>query len=67
LGISRCYLHRLLNQLNVSEGPEEEAELLEDEVQVEASADELPAAGSAAVARGNAVPGRPFRSSMRIT
>ena len=30
LGISRCYLHRLLNQLNVAEGAEEEAELQED-------------------------------------
>ncbi len=30
LGISRCYLHRLLNQLNVTEGAEEEAELQED-------------------------------------
>ncbi len=30
LGISRCYLHRLLNQLNVVDGPEEEAELQED-------------------------------------
>ena len=30
LGISRCYLHRLLNQLNVAGGPEEEAELQED-------------------------------------
>jgi two-component system, NtrC family, response regulator HydG len=30
LGISRCYLHRLLNQLNVADGAEEEAELQED-------------------------------------
>jgi two-component system, NtrC family, response regulator HydG len=30
LGISRCYLHRLLNQLNVEGGGEEEAELQED-------------------------------------
>src|SRR5205814_7678857 len=30
LGISRCYLHRLLNQLNVLEGAEAEAELQED-------------------------------------
>ena len=30
LGISRCYLHRLLNQLNVMEGVEEEPELQED-------------------------------------
>jgi DNA-binding NtrC family response regulator len=63
LGISRCYLHRLLNQLNVAEGPEEEAEL-----QGGVSADEqdtVPAAAPAA-ARTDAVPGRPFRSSMRI-
>src|SRR5215467_11294372 len=30
LGISRCYLHRLLNQLNVGIDTEEEAELQED-------------------------------------
>src|SRR5215472_5922628 len=30
LGISRCYLHRLLNQLNVEGEAEEEAELQED-------------------------------------
>jgi hypothetical protein len=30
LGISRCYLHRLLNQLNVLEGADSEAELQED-------------------------------------
>jgi hypothetical protein len=30
LGISRCYLHRLLNQLNVVEGAQEEPELQED-------------------------------------
>jgi hypothetical protein len=30
LGISRCYLHRLLNQLNVAAGAEEEAELQEE-------------------------------------
>jgi transcriptional regulator with PAS, ATPase and Fis domain len=30
LGISRCYLHRLLNQLNVAGGAEEEAELQEE-------------------------------------
>jgi len=35
LGISRCYLHRLLNQLEVGEGREEEPELQE--------AEELPA------------------------
>jgi two-component system, NtrC family, response regulator HydG len=40
LGISRCYLHRLLNQLNVSDGAEEEAELQEDLVdRVDESAD----------------------------
>jgi transcriptional regulator with PAS, ATPase and Fis domain len=31
LGISRCYLHRLLNQLNVGVGTAEEAESQEDE------------------------------------
>jgi len=30
LGISRCYLHRLLNQLNVAEAAGAEAELLDD-------------------------------------
>ena len=30
LGISRCYLHRLLNQLNVAEGREEEPEMQEN-------------------------------------
>ena len=30
LGISRCYLHRLLNQLNVEQGAEEAAELQEE-------------------------------------
>src|SRR5204863_10147269 len=30
LGISRCYLHRLLNQLHVLEGAEAEAELQEE-------------------------------------
>jgi DNA-binding NtrC family response regulator len=30
LGISRCYLHRLLNQLDVADRAEEEAELQED-------------------------------------
>jgi two-component system, NtrC family, response regulator HydG len=35
LGISRCYLHRLLNQLNVAEGAEEEAELQEAELYVQ--------------------------------
>lgn len=32
LGISRCYLHRLLNQLEVGEDREEEAELQEENV-----------------------------------
>jgi DNA-binding NtrC family response regulator len=36
LGISRCYLHRLLNQLNVTEGAEEEPELQEDLLEVSA-------------------------------
>jgi len=43
LGISRCYLHRLLNQLNVAGGAEEEAELQEEVggvPQLESEADE---------------------------
>jgi DNA-binding NtrC family response regulator len=49
LGISRCYLHRLLNQLNVLEGAEEEAELQEAEMDlgVEPAS---PRAGSARMA-----------------
>jgi len=34
LGISRCYLHRLLNQLSVAEAGEEEAELQEGDVEI---------------------------------
>jgi len=39
LGISRCYLHRLLNQLNVVEGAESEPELQEDLLDAEADAE----------------------------
>jgi len=34
LGISRCYLHRLLNQLSVAEAGEEESELQEGDVEM---------------------------------
>ncbi len=34
LGISRCYLHRLLNQLSAAEAGEEEAELQEGDVEI---------------------------------
>jgi len=47
LGISRCYLHRLLNQLNVAEGAEEEPELQEDLLdETETDADVEAAAGA---------------------
>ena len=50
LGISRCYLHRLLNQLNVEGGAEEEAELQEEVGGVEeveaVESEERPAARS---------------------
>jgi len=41
LGISRCYLHRLLNQLEVVDGAEEEAELQED-IEAENEAKDTP-------------------------
>src|SRR5207244_2151748 len=68
LGISRCYLHRLLNQLSVAEGAEgeeEEAEL-QEEVSGELVREEEEPAIAPAAARTDAVPVRPFRSSMRI-
>jgi DNA-binding NtrC family response regulator len=48
LGISRCYLHRLLNQLNVTEGAGTEAELLEsdgDELAEDDPIENIPSAG----------------------
>lgn len=81
LGISRCYLHRLLNQLNVlgSEPDAEEElelqeELLEDSDTVEAAADENRAgerrAGndrrSEERLRSNSAAARPLRSAARI-
>ena len=39
LGISRCYLHRLLNQLNVGQESEEETELQEDSLGVQVEGD----------------------------
>ncbi|HZP16902.1 MAG TPA: sigma-54 dependent transcriptional regulator [Terriglobales bacterium] len=47
LGISRCYLHRLLNQLDVAGSAGEEAEL-QEEVEIEAE-EETPAAPARAV------------------
>jgi len=46
LGISRCYLHRLLNQLNVGLDTEEEAELQEEDVASEREASPVPAMGT---------------------
>jgi transcriptional regulator with PAS, ATPase and Fis domain len=65
LGISRCYLHRLLNQLNVADGAEEEDEL-QEEVTGELVGEQEEPAVSPTVARTDAAPVRPFRSSMRI-
>ena len=49
LGISRCYLHRLLNQLHLVEGAEEEPELQENDEDYQDSPE--PASVSFAVAR----------------
>jgi hypothetical protein len=56
LGISRCYLHRLLNQLNVADAAEEGAEL-QAEIEENAALEEA----APAVA-----PGRLFRPAVRI-
>ncbi len=65
LGISRCYLHRLLNQLNVAEAAEEEAELLEvEEDAVEASELQEDAAPAPPLKTG--APAKVFRSAIRI-
>ncbi|HEX3738403.1 MAG TPA: sigma-54 dependent transcriptional regulator [Terriglobales bacterium] len=62
LGISRCYLHRLLNQLEVAEAPEEEAELLGV-----SEIDELPTSSTVSDQRPKAIdPVRVFRSAVRI-
>jgi Bacterial regulatory protein, Fis family len=59
LGISRCYLHRLLNQLEVAEAPEEELELQE--------AEELPLTPAMREEAPKTVdPVRVFRSAVRI-
>ncbi len=60
LGISRCYLHRLLNQLEVAGAPEEEADLQE-------IVEELPVTASIREDAPKAVdPVRVFRSAVRI-
>jgi len=67
LGISRCYLHRLLNQLNVAEAAEEEAELLEIEEEDGADRADLQedtVAPAPPLKTGK--PAKVFRSSMRI-
>jgi transcriptional regulator with PAS, ATPase and Fis domain len=54
LGISRCYLHRLLNQLNMIEAPDEEDEVQDGVLAAEADADRTairPAASARAAAR----------------
>jgi transcriptional regulator with PAS, ATPase and Fis domain len=62
LGISRCYLHRLLNQLEVAEAQEEEADLQEQEM-----VEELPVTSSIRADAPKAVdPVRVFRSAVRI-
>jgi two-component system, NtrC family, response regulator HydG len=48
LGISRCYLHRLLNQLNVEGGNEEDPELQDESGVVSNAASEVPIAPSGA-------------------
>ena len=59
LGISRCYLHRLLNQLEVPEAPGEELELQE--------AEELPVTALMREGPPKTVdPVRVFRSAARI-
>jgi transcriptional regulator with PAS, ATPase and Fis domain len=59
LGISRCYLHRLLNQLEVAEAREEELELQEVEDVLETQ----PLRGEAPKALE---PAKVFRAAMRI-
>jgi len=64
LGISRCYLHRLLNQLNVEGTAGEETELQEDAQAgegLESDRLEVGAAETKAIERPPV-----FRSSMRI-
>jgi hypothetical protein len=56
LGISRCYLHRLLNQLSVAEAGEGEAELQDKDLDERLEED---AAESIATVRA-------FRSAARI-
>jgi transcriptional regulator with PAS, ATPase and Fis domain len=60
LGISRCYLHRMLNQLEVAEAQEEEADLQE-------IVEELPVTSSPREDAPKTVdPVRVFRSAVRI-
>ena len=66
LGISRCYLHRLLNQLNVADGVGEEpelqeelAELVDDSADVDANFDDLRLVGEAS--EGETADGRSSR------
>jgi hypothetical protein len=62
LGISRCYLHRLLNQLEVAEAQEEEADLQEQEM-----VEELPVTANLREDSPKGVdPVRVFRSAVRI-
>ena len=82
LGISRCYLHRLLNQLNVTEGVEEEPELQAelgepedepadaslDDLRLDGEAlDEEAAEGRPSRPNGHGIPAvRPLRPNARI-
>ncbi len=62
LGISRAYLHRLLNQLEVAGGREDDAELLEkDKDAEESSAESVREDVSRAIE-----PAKTFRSAVRI-
>ena len=66
LGISRCYLHRLLNQLNVAEAAEEEAELLEVEEDGADAAELQEDAVAPAPPLKTGKPAKVFRSAIRI-
>jgi len=81
LGISRCYLHRLLNQLNVTDGVEEEPELQEelaelvddstdaglDDLRLEGDNEEEGTEQRPSRPNGHGMPGpRPLRSNARI-
>jgi hypothetical protein len=77
LGISRCYLHRLLNQLSVTEGLEaepelqEEAELGDDPTEMDAGLDDSHMGGTAergsSRSNGHGISeARPLRPNARI-